>query len=68
VEKRDATGACHACPHCDQMKKKGHLPDLDEEHPCWWEEFSMVPMGLLTVRVAGVVGSVGHGREFRQGL
>jgi len=43
-----------------------HLRDLDEEQPQWWEKFRMVPASSSQVEVARIIGSVGHGREFRR--
>jgi hypothetical protein len=43
-----------------------HLRDLDEEHPGWRREFRMLQQSeLVEVEVAKIVGSVGHGRDFR---
>ena len=42
-----------------------HLRDLDEEQPGWWEDFRMVPMGFREVEVSRIIGSIGHGEEFR---
>lgn len=43
-----------------------HLRDLDEECPQWWQRFRIVSGSPpQQVEVARIVGSVGHGREFR---
>lgn len=47
------------------MRSSKHLRDLDMEHPQWWEVFDSVPKALQTVEVAKIVGSVGHGTDFR---
>jgi hypothetical protein len=49
----------------DVSQAQEHLRDLDEECPRWWGEYAPVPVGLRTVRVSRIVGTVGHGRDFR---
>ena len=50
-------------------KKAGchHLRDLDQERPTWRNEFRMVlAFEVVEVEVSKIVGSVGHGNDFRE--